>query len=327
MERGSAPCLSAAGLRLDEAVAREVLSVIQPVSIEAALQALDLLADVNDQKRESLTLARERTRFEAQRAQLQYDAVDPDNRLVAGEFEQRWNKALEQVAEWEAEITALDETIEPLNDEQRASLMALGSDLATAWDHPDTDMSLRKRIVRALIIKVVINNLDDPPCHELHLHWQGGVHTQLRVPRNGRGQHRRATDADVIELVCELSKIAEDKTIAAILNRLGYKSGHGKSWHAHRVASLRHIHRLPKYDKDTDWITLEQAAKQLDLSNTVVRRLINDDTLPARQLVRYAPWIIELVDLKLPVFQRAVQAVHEGRKLPKTHPDQQDIPL
>jgi hypothetical protein len=113
VERGSAPCLSAGGLRLDEAVAREVLSVIQPVGIEAALQALDQLADVNDQKRESLTLALERARFEAQRAQRQYDAVDPDNRLVAGELEQHWNKALEQVAELEAKITALDETIEP----------------------------------------------------------------------------------------------------------------------------------------------------------------------------------------------------------------------
>jgi DNA invertase Pin-like site-specific DNA recombinase len=327
VERGSASCLSAGGLRLDEAVAREVLSVIQPVGIEAALQVLDQLTDVNDQKRESLTLALERARFEAQRAQRQYDAVDPDNRLVAGELEQRWNKALEQVAELEAKITALDETIEPLSEEQRSSLMALGSDLPTAWDHPDTDMSLRKRIVRSLIKEIVINNLDDPPSHELQLHWQGGVHTQLRIPRNGRGQHRRATDADVIELVCELSKIAEDKTIAAILNRLGYKSGHGKSWHAHRVASLRHIHRLPKYDKDTEWISLEQAAKKLAVSNTVVRRLIREDTLPARQVVRYAPWIIELVDLELPAVQRAVQAVHEGRKLPQTHPDQQDIPL
>ncbi|MCP4308611.1 MAG: recombinase family protein, partial [bacterium] len=108
VERGSAPCLSAGGLRLDEAVACEVLSAIQPVGIEAALLAVEQLANVNDQKRESLALALERARFEARRAQRQYDTVDPDNRLVAGELEHRWNKALEQVAEWEAKITALD---------------------------------------------------------------------------------------------------------------------------------------------------------------------------------------------------------------------------
>jgi DNA invertase Pin-like site-specific DNA recombinase len=327
VERGSAPCLSAGGLRLDEAVVREVLSVIQPVGIEAALQALDQLANVNDQKRESLDLALERAQFEAQRAQRQYDAVDPDNRLVASELEQRWNKALEQVTELEAKITVLDKTIQPLSDEHRTSLMALGSDLATAWDHPGTDVSLRKRILRTLIKEIVINNLEDPPRHELHLHWQGGVHTQLRVRRNGRGQHRCTTNTDVLELVRELSKVAEDKTIAAILNRLGYKSGQGKSWHAHRVANLRYTHRLPKYDKCTAWLTLEQAAKRLDVSNTVVSRLIKEGTLPARQVVRYAPWIIEIADLELPAVQRAVRAVHEGRKLPQTHSDQQEIPL
>ena len=77
VERGSAPCLSAGGLRLDEAVVREVLAAIQPAGIEAALLAADQLAEVNDQKRESLALALERAQFEARRAQRQYDAVDP----------------------------------------------------------------------------------------------------------------------------------------------------------------------------------------------------------------------------------------------------------
>jgi DNA invertase Pin-like site-specific DNA recombinase len=327
LERGSAPCLSAGGLRLDEAVVSEVLAVIQSVGVEAALLAVDQLANANDQKRESLALALERAQFEVRRAQRQYDAVDPDNRLVASELEHRWNEALERVAELEAKITALDDAVEPLTDEQRSSLMALGSDLSAAWDHPDTDVSLRKRILRTLLKEIVLNNVDDPPVHELRLHWQGGVHTQLRVLRNGRGQHGRATDADVVELVRELSKVAEDKTIAAILNRLGYKSGQGKSWHAHRVANLRYYHRLPKYDKRTDWLTLEQAATRLAVSNTVVHRLIKERTLPARQVVRYAPWIIEVADLELPAVQKAIRAVHEGRKLSRTHADQQEIPL
>ena len=327
VEHGSAPCLSAGGLRLDAAVVREVLSAIQPVGIEAALLTIDQLANTNDEKREALALALERAQFEARRAQRQYDAVDPDNRLVAGELEQRWNQALEQVAELEQRIAALDDKIEPLTDEQRGHLMALGSDLSIAWDHPKTDVKVRKRILRTVLREIVLNNVDDPPMHELHLHWQGGVHTQLRVPRNGRGQHNRAADADVVELIRELSKVVEDKAIAAILNRLGYKTGQGKSWHAHRVANLRHYHRLPNYPKSTDWVTLEQAAKRLQVSNTVVSRLIKEGTLPARQVVRYAPWIIEVADLELPAVQTAIKAVHEGRKLPRNHPDQQTIPL
>ena len=227
----------------------------------------------------------------------------------------------------EARITALDDSLEPLSEEQRTGLMALGSDLPTAWDHPHTDVSLRKRILRTVLKEIILNNLDDPPVHELHLHWQGGVHTQLRVPRNGRGKHSRSTDADVVELVRELSKVAEDKTIASILNRLGYKSGQGKSWHSHRVVNLRHYHRIPKYYKRTDWVTLEQAATQLQVSQTVVSRLIKEGTLPAKQVVRYAPWIIEIANLQLPEVQKAIQAVHAGRKLPKIHPNQHDFPL
>jgi hypothetical protein len=326
-ERGSAGCLSAGALRLDEAIVAEVLAAIQPLGIEAALVAEEQLAQHNDQKRASLTLALERSQFEARRAQRQYDAVDPDRRLVADELERRWNEALEGVAKLESRIAALDDGVKTMSDETRASLHALGADLSAAWRHPDTDIRLRKRILRTVLKEIVVNNVDDPPAHHLHLHWQGGVHTQLRVPRNTRGKTANVAAADVLELVRELSKVAEDKQIAAILNRLGYKSGHGKSWHAHRVASLRSYHRLPRYHKRADWVTLGGAAERLGVSNTVVSRLIKAGTLPAKQVVRYAPWIIEVADLDLPVVLAEVKAVHSGRKLPQQPLGQQKIPL
>jgi len=138
-ERGSAGCLSAGALRLDEAIVAEVLAAIQPVGIEAALVAEEQLTQHNDQKRASLTLALERAQFEARRAQRQFDAVDPDHRLVADELERRWNEALEGVAKLESRIAALDDGVKPMTDETQASLHALGVDLAAAWHHPDTD--------------------------------------------------------------------------------------------------------------------------------------------------------------------------------------------
>jgi hypothetical protein len=80
-----------------------VLAAIQPAGIEAALLAEEQLMQHNDQKRESLALALERAQFEARRAQRQYDAVDPDNRLVAGELERRWNEALGGWRSWSLE--------------------------------------------------------------------------------------------------------------------------------------------------------------------------------------------------------------------------------
>lgn len=327
LERGSAGCLSAGALHVDQAIVAEVLAAIEPVGVEAALSAAKQLDEQNDQKRTSLTLALERAQFEAGRAQRQYDAVDPDNRLVADELERRWNESLERVSELKSRIATLDKTIKPLSEETRRGLHSLGADLAAVWDHPDTDIKLKKRIIKTVIKEIVINNIDDPPQHQLHIHWQGGVHTEQVVSRNVRGKHAKVVHADVLELVRELSKVCEDKQIASLLNRLGYKSGKGNSWHAHRVASLRSYHRLPTFRKSAEWVTLEDTAKRLGVSTTVVKRLINAGTLPANQVVPYAPWVIKVADLELPQVKTEIKAVRSGRKLPLKVRAQQEIPL
>jgi excisionase family DNA binding protein len=152
------------------------------------------------------------------------------------------------------------------------------------------------------------------------------VHTELRVKRTKTGQHRRVADADVIALVSELSKVCTDQTTAATLNRLGYRTGTGKTWRAHSVANLRHYHRLPNYEKGVDWLTIDQAAAALGVSHTVIRRLIAEETLPATQVVPRAPRIIARESLSLPGVQAAVEAVHAGRQLRKPTPGQQEFP-
>jgi hypothetical protein len=147
----------------------------------------------------------------------------------------------------------------------------------------------------------------------LHLHWHGGVHTEVRVARNTAGKHGRATEHDVIAVIRELSKVCRDLTIAATLNRLGYRTGTGKTWRAHRVACVRYHYRLPNVAKGHDWLTLTPAAQQLEVSATVVKRCIAQGTLPARQVVPYAPWIIQRPDLTLPAVHAVVQGVHTGR--------------
>jgi hypothetical protein len=167
--------------------------------------------------------------------------------------------------------------------------------------------------------------IDSPPQsseHLLHLHWQGGVHTELRVARNTAGKHGRATDRDVIEVIRELSKVCRDVTIAATLNRLGYRTGTGKTWRAHSVACVRYHSRLPHFAKGHDWLTLTQAARQLGVSTTVVKRCIAPGTLPARQ----APWIIQRTDLALPAVQAAVQGVRTGRCQLGLRPGQPEWP-
>ena len=277
-------------------------------------------------KRQSLALAIEQARYEVDRARRQYDLVDPANRLVAGELESRWNAALSRMAELDRQLTELDQTQETVTPQERARLLELGCDLPGLWRHPAATAELKKRLLRAALQEVVIADNHDRTHHVLRLHWKGGVHTELRVKRVKSGEHRHVADPDVITLVGELSKVGTDQSIAATLNRLGYRTGTGKTWRAHSVASLRYYHQLPNYEKGAAWLTVEQTATTLDVSHTVIRRLIAERTLPATQVVPRAPWIIARESISLPNVQAAVEAIHQGRQLRKPTPGQQELP-
>jgi Helix-turn-helix domain len=186
---------------------------------------------------------------------------------------------------------------------------------------------LKKRILRTVLHEIIVQSERESRTHRLILHWAGGVHTELSVERNPSGQHRRQAERTVIDLVSELAKVCPDKAIAAILNRLGYKTGQEKNWNASRVAGLRGYHHIEPFQKQDGWVTREQAAEELKVSNTVVRRLIREQTLPATQVVQCAPWVIERKDLTLPAVQAEVQAVHNGRRLPPIVRDQAQLPL
>ncbi len=325
--RGSSSCLTVGSLRVDRVVVHSVLAAIQPAGIEAAVQLSECAQAEDDEKRKALDLALERARYEANRARRQFDAVEPENRLVAGELEARWNTALEQVAALEARIVAVGERTTALNDEQRTELMALGDDVRTVWEHPDAPVQLKKRILRTVLHEIIVQSERESRTHRLILHWAGGVHTELSVERNPSGQHRRRAERTVIDLVSELAKVCPDKVIAAILNRLGYKTGQEKSWNASRVAGLRGYHKIEPFQKQDGWVTQEQAAELLKVSNTVIKRLIREQVLPATQVVHCAPWVIDRTDLELPAVQAQVQAVHDGRRLPSIVLNQAQLPL
>lgn len=321
VDRGSAACQSLGAGRVDESVSRQLLDAVQP-----ALEAIEQLGHGQHEKRQSLTLALEQARYEADRARRQYDTVDPANRLVAGELESRWNVALTRVMELEWQLGELAQAQETVTAEERQQLLAMGRDLLGVWNHPAATAEWKKRLLRAVLTEVVIRDNDERTQHVLVLHWQGGVHTQLCVPRTKPGHHRRVADGEVLLLVRELSKVCSDQTTAATLNRLGYRTGTGKTWRAHSVGNFRYYHELPNYEKGADWLTVEQAAVALKVSHTVIRRLIADKTLPATQVVALAPWIISRESLSLPAVQAAVNAVHEGRQLRKPTPGQREFP-
>lgn len=121
-------CISFGSLRVDQAVAREVVAALQPIGVQASLHAIDQRANDDQANRRQLELALEQARFKAARAQCQFDAVDPSNRLVVAELECRWNERLAHAAQRQADIEALDMQTRPsMTPQQREALLAMGT--------------------------------------------------------------------------------------------------------------------------------------------------------------------------------------------------------
>jgi hypothetical protein len=149
VNHGTERCISFGGLRADQAVGTEVLRVLKPLGIDAAVKALEAQTTETSAAQRQLELALAQARYEAAHARRQYDSVDPANRLVAGELERRWNEALQAMHRIESEIAALDAKKPPsLGEKERQHLMQLGADLERAWSHPAASAAIRKRVLR-----------------------------------------------------------------------------------------------------------------------------------------------------------------------------------
>ena len=311
-------CVTFAGTRVDREVAAEVLEALQSLGVQAAFDALEQSRSQVDEKRCSLELALQKARYEASRIERQYQATEPENRLVASELERRWNQALTHVTEMERRLEEAAASAPPLTPDQREHLLLLGDDLEQLWDMPGSPASLKKRLLRTVLKEIVADTTADPPTVRLKLHWVGGSHTELTVRKNKVGHHDHVNSEEVTTLIRELALVSKDVAIVAMLNRLGYRTGTGNTWTEKRVQHVRHTKGIPVCPPPDQrpWITMQQAAQALGVSEMVVRRLIAEKILPAQQIVKFAPWTIIRTDLDLPAVRRRIRLVHTGRRSP-----------
>jgi len=313
VNHGGERCISFGSLRVDQAVGGEILRLLKPLGVEAALNAIAARTAEEADKRRQIDLALKQARYEATLARRQYDAVDPDNRLVAGELERRWNETLLAVRALEEQIEEIEARRQPaLSDSEREGLMRLGADLEQAWSHPAATIATRKRIVRAVLSEIVVRVVDG--YIELVLHWQGGDHTPLKVKKNASGKHRWTADEGTDALIRELARLMPDKAIAAILNRAGKPTGRNNGWTQNRVCTFRNHRGIEVYREgerqERGELTLNEAASRLDVSAMTVLRMIRRGVLPARHLCKGAPWVIKAEDLDA----EAVRAEADGRR-------------
>jgi DNA invertase Pin-like site-specific DNA recombinase len=314
-------CISFGSLRTDQAVADELLRAIGGNAIEAALEAADNMRQQRHEQRSALELELEQARYEAKLSARRYEAVDPDNRLVAAELEARWNVALAKVHELGDGLRQFDLGLKLPAIPDKEILLSLAQDLPAVWNSLGTDMRLKQRIVRILIREIIADVEQDKQQIVLLIHWAGGQHSELRVKKNGLGKHRRCTSLEAVEVVRQMAGRFNDEQIASTLNRLRLRTGAGNNWNEQRVSSLRHHHKFPAYDGNTaarNMLTLEETAHHLGVSATSVRRMIRQKLLPASQVIACAPWQIHAEELKSAAVLRAVENIRNRARVPPT---------
>src|ERR1700738_409100 len=227
-------CFTFAGLRGDAAIARELLRAVEPMAIEAAVEAKRRSMEARAEQQRIVELELQQARYEASLAERRYAACDPDNRLIAARLEKSWEAALRRVVTCQARLEAV-RTPEPAV--VPPDFTGLADDLEVAWNAPSATM--RKRLLRALVTDIIADV--DEAAREviLTIHWRGGQHSQLRVRKPKSGEHGCLPPEEALAVMRSMATRWSDEDIAASLNQMGMPTGQGKTWTAHRVSSLR----------------------------------------------------------------------------------------
>ena len=220
---------------VDATVAELLLAAVQPAQIELALAATQTAEAERQQLHRHWQERLERARYEATLARRRYEQVDPDNRLVAAELEQRWEARLQEVQTVEAEALKLHTKAPlPLSAQEETAIRRLAEDLPALWLAPTTTPADRKRLLRCLIQSVTLDSFTQVGFTRLLVLWHTGATSEVTVPRPRPGC--RTPEASR-HRIAELAQTMTDDQIAAQLNAEGLPTAWRGPWTPARCAS------------------------------------------------------------------------------------------
>lgn len=209
----------------------------------------------------------ERARYEADLAQRRSLRVDPDNRLVAQVLEAEWNAKLRELAAaQEAEVQFRQSDAHTVSEQEQQHLGEIPARLARFWQHPQTSVRDRKRVVRLLIDDVTLQTAEQIVAHS---RFKGGATQTLQMPFPPPFAQSRLTAPQTLEMLQQLLHDCTDAQTAEQLNVLGYRTFTGLPFQAAHVAQLRRHHSLTdRYTtlREQGWLTAAEMAERCGIS-------------------------------------------------------------
>jgi DNA invertase Pin-like site-specific DNA recombinase len=236
-------CQELRGDGIDQAVAQLFLQAMQPAQLQLSLATLHQLEERAGAVDRHWQLRLERARYEVELARRRYVAVDPEHRLVARSLERDWNEKLTARDQLEREYASRPamESL-PVNDTERARILALAKDLPLVWHAPTTTATERKQLVRFLIKDVTLPT--GQTTIRVDVRWQTSACSTLEVARPRRMCEVRRTAPAVIARIRELAPTLTDQQIADCLTAEGFLSGQGGGFSASKVDWLRYAYHI-----------------------------------------------------------------------------------
>jgi excisionase family DNA binding protein len=258
----------------------------------------------------------ERLQYEADRAERRFQAVEPENRLVARTLENQWETCLHQLQAAKNEFEQCQrQRPEALTPEQRDHIHTLSKDIKLVWQAPTTTYRDKKELLQILLQEVNISVDRTLNTAHLIIRWQTDAVTEIDMDLPKRNSPTIRTAQDTIDLVRRLAVHYNDAMIAGILNRQGRQTARGHRFTANRVGNLRRHWNIPKFDPTSvspdegELVTVQKAAEILDVASGTVHRWLLDGFIAGEQITPGAPWRIRMTeDLK----SRFVQQPPEG---------------
>lgn len=233
-------CQSVQANIIDHLVTDQVLQAIQPAGLELSFAAAEELDREHRRLDDHWRKRVERATYQTQRAWRQYDAVEPENRLVARELEKRWEELLCEQRQLEEDYHRFqqDDT-KRLAPKDRDRILSLGSDVSTLWESPAATPADRKTVIRCLLERVMVQVPQQREVVEVMIRWAGGFQSRHEI-RRSVARYGQLRNYDRLR-----SRIADLRTaglsarrIADQLNAEGYRTPRRKAFQADTVRTL-----------------------------------------------------------------------------------------
>jgi DNA invertase Pin-like site-specific DNA recombinase len=312
-------CMNLHAPSIDEAVVQAFFDAIRPAQLDALEAILETQQAEGERLSQQWSDRLKRVLYEAHLAERQYNAVEPENRLVIASLERNWEEKLVQLQETQEAYERFQQTPPPsgFTPQLREQFQHISERLPELWT--ELSSAQKKELLRCLISRVILKR-EKPDTVEVKIVWISGHYSLVYAYPPIKRQQDVTNYDKMSERISSLWRQGfSDKQIAAKLSSEGYRSARSLSVSPQTVLKIRHKHgwhftrqrrELPKVD---GYLTTRELATLLGVGRAWVSRRINNGTIDSSYMARYPKGNMHLIQNDPKLIEQLRQLISEHR--------------